>query len=88
MTEEEKEAWLAANPKNVETKEKSKMAFMQKYYHKGAFFQEGSDDQFGTAGTHDIYKRDFSEGTQGEAFDKSTLPKAMQVGLGTFHHVI
>lgn len=50
MSEEEKAAWLAANPRQEEEKrEKSKMGFMQKYYHKGAYFQEAADDQFGTA---------------------------------------
>jgi hypothetical protein len=35
MTEEEKVAWLAANPKDEGPKEeRSKMGFMQKYYHK------------------------------------------------------
>ena len=35
MTEEEKVAWLAANPKDEgPAQERSKMGFMQKYYHK------------------------------------------------------
>jgi hypothetical protein len=45
-------------------------------YHKGAYFQEGTDDQFGTTTTHDIYKRDFSEATGEDRVDKSTLPQA------------
>ena len=80
MSEEEKAAWLEANPREEkEKKEKSKMGFMQKYYHKGAFFQEAADDQFGTSGPHEIYKRDFSEATGSDRVDKSALPKAMQV---------
>ena len=60
------------------------MAFMQKYYHKGAFFQESADDAFGTAGPDEIYKRDFSAPTAEEKFDKSILPAAMQVRKGKF----
>jgi len=72
MSEDEKKAYFEANPdKKRETPgtcgDASKQAidtpkpgFLQKYYHKGAFFQEASDDQFGTAETHEIYKRDFS----------------------------
>jgi len=84
MSEEDKAAWLAANPREDDTKERKKMGFMQKYYHKGAFFQEGSDDQFGTAGPHEIYKRDFSEATGEDRVDKSSLPKAMQLRKGQF----
>ena len=59
---------------------KPKLGFMQKYYHKGAFFQEAADDAFGTAATHEIYARDFSAATGGDrGVDKSSLPKAMQV---------
>ena len=59
---------------------RKKMGFLQKYYHKGAFFQERADDRFGTAGPAEIYARDFSEATGGDkGVDKSTLPKAMQV---------
>ncbi|CAL9135700.1 unnamed protein product [Musa textilis] len=53
--------------------------FMQKYYHKGAFFQSGADDHAATAGTDDIYRRDFSAPTGEDKMDKSILPKVMQV---------
>ena len=82
MSEEEKEAWLAANPReNAETggKEKQKLGFLQKYYHKGAFFQEAADDPASSMGTDDIYKRDFNQATGADKVDKSALPKAMQV---------
>ncbi len=39
MTEEERAAWARANPKDVKTKENKKWRFMQKYWHKGAYFQ-------------------------------------------------
>jgi len=54
------------------TKDKKKWRFMQKYYHKGAFFAEGD--------TEDIQKQmDFSLPTGEDLIDKSALPKVMQV---------
>ena len=94
MSEAEKKAYFDAHPElRKETpegeegdagpssrKQKPKLGFMQKYYHKGAFFQEAADDAFGTAATHEIYARDFSAATGGDrGVDKSALPKAMQV---------
>ena len=65
--------------------ERSKIGFMQKYYHKGAFFQSGPDDKFGTAGTYEIYNRDFTAPTgEDKGVDRSTLPKPMQVKKGLF----
>jgi microfibrillar-associated protein 1 len=86
MTEEERELYHAKRVarQQAEEKDKPKMAFMQKYYHKGAFFQEAADDAFGTAGPDEIYKRDFSAPTAEEKFDKSILPSAMQVRKGKF----
>lgn len=93
MSEAEKKAYFDANPEmkrvvdNAEggnpkdaKNPNDKPGFMQKYYHKGAFFQEASDDAFGTASTHDIYKRDFSAPTGGDkGVDKKNLPRSMQV---------
>jgi len=90
MSEAEKKKYFDAHPElrapglGDETKtsegSKPKLGFMQKYYHKGAFFQEAADDAFGTASTHEIYARDFSAATGGDrGVDKSALPKAMQV---------
>ena len=86
MTEEERDLYHAKRlaKRAEQEKEKPKMAFMQKYYHKGAFFQESADDAFGTAGPDEIYKRDFSAPTVEEKFDKSILPAAMQVRKGKF----
>lgn len=52
---------------------KSKGGFMQRYYHRGAFYQQD-----------EILKRNFSEVTEDDYKDKSALPKIMQVreGLG------
>ncbi|PUZ75108.1 hypothetical protein GQ55_1G122600 [Panicum hallii var. hallii] len=78
MTEEERREWERKNPKLLrQTKQKWK--FMQKYYHKGAFFQESADDVIQSAGKEDIYTRDFSEPTGEDKMDKSILPKVMQV---------
>ena len=52
---------------------------MQRYYHKGAFFQDKADDAAQTVGSYDIYLRDFSAATGEDKMDKSILPKVMQV---------
>jgi len=89
MTVAERAAWEAEHPPEVDAarreKEKRKWVFMQKYYHKGAFFQAEADDRFGTVGTFDIYKRDFGEATgDDKGMDRSLLPKPMQVKKGMF----
>uniref|UniRef100_A0A1D1ZGE0 Microfibrillar-associated protein 1 n=2 Tax=Anthurium amnicola TaxID=1678845 RepID=A0A1D1ZGE0_9ARAE len=76
MTEEERREWERKNPKPMSAP-KQKWKFMQKYYHKGAFFQ--ADDRAGAAGAEDIYKRDFSSPTGEDKLDKTILPKVMQV---------
>ena len=48
-------------------KQRGSQGFMQKYYHKGSFFQD-----------MDILKRDYSEKTESQV-DVSKLPKMMQV---------
>jgi len=59
MSESERWQYDKTNPKQDQKKERTKMKFLQKYYHKGAYFQEVADDRFGTVGTDPIYKRDF-----------------------------
>ncbi|KQJ98860.1 hypothetical protein BRADI_3g39560v3 [Brachypodium distachyon] len=78
MTEEERREWERKNPKPLR-QSKQKWNFMQKYYHKGAFFQEGADDVSQSVGRDDIYTRDFSAPTGEDKMDKSILPKVMQV---------
>jgi hypothetical protein len=86
MTDEEREEWDRAHPPPVSAaqaaRDSAKWAFMQKYYHKGAFFQTGADDKFGTIGTFDIYTRDFGAATgEDKGVDRSMLPKARGAGL-------
>ncbi|OMO82401.1 hypothetical protein COLO4_23028 [Corchorus olitorius] len=58
---------------------RQKRKFMQKHYHKGAFFQSEADDPASTVGTDNIYDRDFSSPTGEDKMDKTMLPKVMQV---------
>ncbi|KAI8547802.1 hypothetical protein RHMOL_Rhmol07G0224100 [Rhododendron molle] len=60
---------------------KKRWIFIQKYHHKGVFFQSGADDRASTAvvGKDEIYKRDFSDPTREDKMDKTILPKVMQV---------
>ena len=81
MTDEERAEWDRTHPPPVSAaqaaKDKAKWSFMQKYYHKGAFFQSAADDKFGTIGTFEIYSRDFGAATgEDKGTDRSMLPKA------------
>ena len=42
MTDAERRAWEAAHPKELAEAPKKKWRFLQKYWHKGAFFQARS----------------------------------------------
>ena len=96
LTEEERRLELKMNPKKVTNKaSKGKYKFLQKYYHRGAFFLDKEED---------VFKRDISSGktqkfnlqryqnkkikftyivffsaTLEDKFDKTVLPKVMQV---------
>lgn len=78
MTEEERREWERKNPKPASAP-KQKWRFMQKYYHKGAFFQSEVDDVAATAGSDGIFARDFSAPTGEDKMNKTILPKVMQV---------
>mmetsp|Transcript_35432 Transcript_35432/g.31919 ORF Transcript_35432/g.31919 Transcript_35432/m.31919 type:complete len:114 (-) Transcript_35432:213-554(-) len=50
---------------STEKVDKRKYSFMQKYYHKGSFYQDNEDP---------IFKRDFNVAVGEDLWDKSTLP--------------
>ncbi|TMW52564.1 hypothetical protein DOY81_002389 [Sarcophaga bullata] len=71
LTDEERRQELRQNPKVVTNKAvKGKYKFLQKYYHRGAFYLDEEND---------VLKRDFAQATLEDHFDKTILPKVMQV---------
>lgn len=80
----ERERWDAEGEEShptaedIET-ERPKLKFMQRYWHKGAFFQADKDDYAAPSIDQEVYKRDFSAPTGGDKFDKLKMPKVMQV---------
>jgi len=71
MTEDERREFVRRNPKLVTNKStKGKYRFLQKYYHRGAFFMDEEEQ---------VYRRDFSGATLEDHFNKTVLPKVMQV---------
>jgi microfibrillar-associated protein 1 len=61
---------IEENKKLRPEKDKSSLRFMQKYYHKGAFFNDDSEN---------LLNRDYNQPTLEDKFDKSILPSVMQV---------
>lgn len=71
MTEEERQRAEQLQPRQVTNQTvHGKMKFLQKYYHRGAFFQNEEDE---------LYKRDITVATGEDVIDKTILPKVMQV---------
>lgn len=56
---------------------KSRYLFLQKYYHKGAYFQDEAQK-----GDETLYLRDYAEPTVDDLVDKKTLPTVMRLRRG------
>jgi microfibrillar-associated protein 1 len=71
---------LRKNPKPL-PQPKQKWKFMQKYFHKGVFFQTPTDDHVAIASRNDIFKLEFSSPIGEDKMDKTILPKVMSVKI-------
>jgi microfibrillar-associated protein 1 len=84
MTEEERRKLDQEKQAQWEATAKSQYKFLQKYYHKGAFYQEEHKD---------LLERDYAQVTGADRSDKDVLPEFMQVrnfgkkGRGKWKHL-
>eukprot|EP00921_Rhytidocystis_pertsovi_P000901 GHVQ01001560.1.p1 GENE.GHVQ01001560.1~~GHVQ01001560.1.p1 ORF type:complete len:494 (+),score=122.30 GHVQ01001560.1:183-1664(+) len=80
LTEEERQIDDRRIDSTKPQKEKKfKYQFMQKYYHRGAFFQDKA-----ITGDEPLYLRDYAAPVGEDAMDKKILPKAMRLRRGQF----
>merc|ERR1712190_548522 len=80
MTEEERMIDDQKLDQEANLREEAKnFNFLQKYYHRGGFFQDKARE-----GEEPLYLRDYHEPLEEEKFDKQALPKAMQLRRGQF----
>lgn len=86
MSDAEKERYLAEKERRVRDSDHSKRdskknrSFLQKYYHKGAFFQDEAEYKGEKAPlVGNLKQRDFSAPTGDDVFDKTLLPEVMRV---------
>jgi len=57
--------------------DKKKWKYLQKYYHKGAFFQD--TNKFGVSEYDELFNRDYGGETLDDKFNKEAMPKVLQV---------
>ncbi|EKC99890.1 hypothetical protein A1Q2_05855 [Trichosporon asahii var. asahii CBS 8904] len=69
MPEDQRLAEDMAFAEETRAREKGEMGFLQKYYHKGAFHQDGDDE---------LFNRDYTAATEKDV-DMAALPKVLQV---------
>jgi microfibrillar-associated protein 1 len=86
MSDAEKERYLAEKDRRASDSRRSKRdsktnrSFLQKYYHKGAFFQDEAEYKGEKAPlVGSLKQRDFSAPTGDDVFDKTLLPEVMRV---------
>ena len=73
MTESEiKEDNIRLGADSTKNRFRSKISFLQKYYHKGVFFQDEAEDD-----PNHVYNRDFNLPTWEDTIDKTNLPKLL-----------
>ena len=73
MTETEiKEDNIRLGADSTKNRFRSKISFLQKYYHKGVFFQDEAEDD-----PNHVYNRDFNLPTWEDTIDKTNLPKLL-----------
>jgi len=81
LTDKEREAEDAAAEAKAKAdgkvQDKGKWKYLQKYYHKGAFFQD--TNKFGVSEYDELFNRDFGGATLDDNYDKQAMPKVMQV---------
>ena len=81
LTEVEREAENARlGTDHTSKKQNVAYNFMQKYYHKGAFFQ--GDDSTMTSEDRELFTRDYNMPTGDDKMDKSVLPAVLQKRRG------
>ncbi|KDO27394.1 hypothetical protein SPRG_06981 [Saprolegnia parasitica CBS 223.65] len=76
LTDEEREAEDRASGKLKDDEEKAKWKFMQKYYHKGAFYM---DDKSLARDPSDVRKREADAPTLEDRHNYEVMPKVLQV---------
>lgn len=92
MTEEERlEEDQRMGTDHTQKKQSVAYNFMQKYYHKGAFYQNSDDEDAagidpsgGPKSTNDLKNRDYNLPTMEDKIDRSVLPQLLQKRMGTF----